>query len=164
MVVDHWKSTRRQLPPDATTEEVALVALPAAAYATFVTSITTSVAFFSSAVINITSVALFGIFCGTLIAVDYILCVLLLSPVLCLYDDWVHVKKSTHWLLTIDRRLRRSNLGAVKEIGVSDDQEEGDIGSIATSSSDKVESGNVSKPSLIHRVFEGYFYALHKLR
>ena len=42
VVVDKWKNTRKKL-PRATTEEIAKVCLPDAAYSTFVTSITTSI-------------------------------------------------------------------------------------------------------------------------
>ena len=47
VVVDKWKLNRR-LYPGLTTEQIAVVALPDAAKAIFVTSITTSVAFFAS--------------------------------------------------------------------------------------------------------------------
>lgn len=54
--------------------------------ATLMTSFTTSVGFFATNASDVTGIKLFGIFCGLLIVVDYILSVLLLSPVLCLYD------------------------------------------------------------------------------
>ena len=101
-------------------------------------------AFFSAAVIDVPAVALFGIFCGILIAVDYVLCVLLLSPVLCLYDKRTHNNKNKHWLLKIPR-LRRRNAGSEEE----------------------EEAGDATSPvrqSFIHRVLEGYFYLLHKFR
>lgn len=50
------------------------------------TSFTTSVGFFATNASDVTGIKLFGIFCGLLIVLDYILSVLLLSPVLCLYD------------------------------------------------------------------------------
>ena len=53
------------------------------------TSFTTSVGFFATNASDVTGIKLFGIFCGLLIMVDYILSVLLLSPVLCLYDRMV---------------------------------------------------------------------------
>lgn len=53
------------------------------------TSFTTSVGFFATNASDVTGIKLFGIFCGLLIVVDYILSVLLLSPVLCLYDRMV---------------------------------------------------------------------------
>ena len=57
--------------------------------ATMMTSFTTSVGFFATNASDVTGIKLFGIFCGLLIVVDYILSVLLLSPVLCLYDRMV---------------------------------------------------------------------------
>lgn len=50
------------------------------------TSVTTSVGFFATSSSDVPGIQLFGAFCGLLIVVDYILSVLLLSPVLCLYD------------------------------------------------------------------------------
>ena len=50
------------------------------------TSVTTSVGFFATSSSDVPGIQLFGAFCGILIVVDYILSVLLLSPVLCLYD------------------------------------------------------------------------------
>jgi len=50
------------------------------------TSVTTSVGFFATSSSDVPGIQLFGAFCGILIMVDYILSVLLLSPVLCLYD------------------------------------------------------------------------------
>ncbi len=54
--------------------------------ATLMTSVTTSVGFFATSSSDVPGIQLFGAFCGILIVVDYILSVLLLSPVLCLYD------------------------------------------------------------------------------
>ncbi|KAL7542061.1 hypothetical protein ACHAWF_007089 [Thalassiosira exigua] len=49
VAVDKWKNARNEL-PHATTEQVAALALPDAAYAMLLTSVTTSVAFFSTAI------------------------------------------------------------------------------------------------------------------
>lgn len=54
------------------------------------TSFTTSTAFFALNVSDVACIRLFGIFCGLLVAVDYVLSVLLLSPVLCLYDSMMN--------------------------------------------------------------------------
>eukprot|EP00584_Thalassiosira_punctigera_P012696 CAMPEP_0172573132 /NCGR_PEP_ID=MMETSP1067-20121228/136035_1 /TAXON_ID=265564 ORGANISM="Thalassiosira punctigera, Strain Tpunct2005C2" /NCGR_SAMPLE_ID=MMETSP1067 /ASSEMBLY_ACC=CAM_ASM_000444 /LENGTH=1496 /DNA_ID=CAMNT_0013365729 /DNA_START=147 /DNA_END=4637 /DNA_ORIENTATION=- len=86
VAVDKWKIFRQKLPPDATTEEVAVAALPNTAYATFVTSITTAVAFLASAVIKVPAISLFATYCGLVVAVDYFLCIALVFPALCVYD------------------------------------------------------------------------------
>ena len=73
-----------------------------AALATFITSFTTSMGFFSSMVSNVLAIKVFGIFTGTLVAVDYILSVLILSPTLCLYDEMV-MKGSQSWLVSLQK-------------------------------------------------------------
>ena len=111
VMVDKWKSARAIM-ARASTTEVAIISLPryvtcpdicshqsrevvfltllvpssSAITATLMTSFTTSVGFFATNASDVTGIKLFGIFCGLLIVVDYILSVLLLSPVLCLYD------------------------------------------------------------------------------
>ena len=49
----------------------------------------TAIAFLASAIIRVPAVSLFSIYCGLVIALDYILCILLVFPALCLYDKWL---------------------------------------------------------------------------
>jgi len=53
------------------------------------TTLQTSIAFLASAIIRVPAVSLFSIYCGLVIALDYILCILLVFPTLCLYDAWL---------------------------------------------------------------------------
>ena len=78
-----WKSnliSKTSAPPFAPSS------ICSAVKATLMTSVTTSTAFFAANASDITCIKLFGTFCGLLVLVDYVLSVLLLSPVLCLYD------------------------------------------------------------------------------
>ena len=93
-----WKNTRKELPPHCSTEEVAVAALPSIALATFVTSITTSAAFFGSAVIKVPFVSMFVIFCGLVVSVNYVLSILLVYPAICLYDSWLEGNSKSKWL------------------------------------------------------------------
>ena len=146
VVVDKWKSYRRQLPNTFTTEQVAKIALPDAAYATFVTSITTSVAFFASAIIKVPAVSLFSIYCGLVIALDYLLCILLVFPALCLYDKWL-TNGST------SRCLRFERQSIVGEVNTK--QPRGDI---------TCEKGEGQKGTSVGRIISSYYTIIHKLR
>ena len=85
VAIDKWKNARLQH-PDASTQAIAAMALPDAAGAMFLTTLTTSVAFFATAICPVAPVKLFAIFCGMLVALDYVMCVVLIFPCLCMYD------------------------------------------------------------------------------
>jgi len=80
------------------------------------TSFTTSIGFFATNVSDIVCIKLFGTFCGLLIAVDYVLSVLLLSPVLCLYDIMMMRNSPSQC-------VSRKKMKVVKENASSDSQE-----------------------------------------
>lgn len=86
VAVDKWKNARLELGLEAPTREVALMALPDAAGAMFLTTLTTAVAFFGTAVCPVACIKMFSIFCGLLIVMDYLMCILLVFPALCIYD------------------------------------------------------------------------------
>eukprot|EP00546_Thalassionema_frauenfeldii_P001802 CAMPEP_0178935532 /NCGR_PEP_ID=MMETSP0786-20121207/24609_1 /TAXON_ID=186022 /ORGANISM="Thalassionema frauenfeldii, Strain CCMP 1798" /LENGTH=1026 /DNA_ID=CAMNT_0020613713 /DNA_START=1680 /DNA_END=4760 /DNA_ORIENTATION=- len=94
VAVDKWKNARHAN-RSASVEEVALVAIPDAASAMFLTSITTAGAFFATAICPIAPLKCFAIFCGLLISFDYILCLTLILPILCVYDKWTANTTST---------------------------------------------------------------------
>ena len=54
--------------------------------------------FVPSAVIKVPSVSLFSIYCGLVVALDYVLCILLIFPALCLYDKWLKDGSNSFWL------------------------------------------------------------------
>jgi len=86
VAVDKWKNARREL-PYGTTEQVAALALPDAAYAMLLTTTTTAVAFFGTAICPVGPIVCFAVFCGLLITFDYFMDILLVFPALCLYDS-----------------------------------------------------------------------------
>jgi len=85
--VDKWKNARKDF-PHLSTEDIAAKALPDAAEAMFLTTSTTAIAFFGTAICPVAPVKLFAIFCGLLIVWDYIMDVLLIFPSLCIYDGF----------------------------------------------------------------------------
>uniref|UniRef100_A0A7S2UED4 SSD domain-containing protein n=1 Tax=Attheya septentrionalis TaxID=420275 RepID=A0A7S2UED4_9STRA len=97
VAVDKWKNARRHL-PNGSTQDVARFALPEAAGAMFLTSITTAAAFFSTTVCPVAPLKCFAIFCGLLIMFDYFMNVLLVFPALCLYDIWLQKGGTRCWL------------------------------------------------------------------
>jgi protein dispatched 1 len=134
VAVDKWKNTRIEHDRDASVADIAAIALPDAAGAMFLTSFTTAVAFFSTAVCPVAPIKCFAIFCGLLVSIDYIMCVLLVFPALCIYDGWRERKNCCF----------RCHCCHSTERG--DDEDEG------------------TKVSLIHRVLSGYYNLLHATR
>ena len=135
VAVDKWKNARIEN-EDATTEEIAAKALPDAAQAMFLTSLTTAVAFFASAICPVAPVKLFSIFCGLLISLDYIMDVLILFPALCIYDGFRSSNNCFVHFGTCKTRMKK--LGESKN--------------------------NEDVPSLIHRILSRYYGVLHKFR
>jgi len=88
VAVDKWKNARHEL-PYGTTEQVAALALPDAAYSMLLTSLTTAVAFFGTAICPVGPIVCFAVFCGLLITFDYLMNIFLVFPALCLYDKWL---------------------------------------------------------------------------
>ncbi|KAG7351347.1 sterol-sensing domain containing protein [Nitzschia inconspicua] len=87
VAIDKWKNARIAFPIHTySTEYIAAKALPDAAYAMFLTTFTTAVAFFATAICPVAPIKMFAIFCGLLILFDYIMNVLLVFPALCIYD------------------------------------------------------------------------------
>ena len=74
--------------PSSTTEEIAAKALPSAGRAMILTTITTTIAFWGSAICPVAPIKLFAIFCGLLIVFDYILDVAVMFPCLVIYDSY----------------------------------------------------------------------------
>jgi len=87
VAVDKWKNCRKDF-PNASCEDIAAKALPDSAVAMLLTTSTTAIAFFGTAICPVAPVKLFSIFCGLLITWDYILDILLIFPCLCIYDNY----------------------------------------------------------------------------
>jgi len=80
------------------------------------TSVTTSVGFFATSSSDVPGIQLFGTFCGLLIVVDYILSVLLLSPVLCLYDMMVMSGSPSRFVTLQKRQVMEGNASSDMDI------------------------------------------------
>ncbi|CAB9499985.1 dispatched homolog 1 [Seminavis robusta] len=168
--VDKWKNARLDH-PNASTEDVAAIALPDAAAAMLLTTTTTAVAFFGTAICPVAPVRLFAIFCGLLITFDYIMDIVLIFPCLCIYDGYRHNSNCC------------ISLACCR--GKSDDEDEAADGvpasiTVSTKSKNEETQGtNLSasetngeqepeqKPmriSFIRRVLLGYYNFLHMIR
>jgi uncharacterized membrane protein (DUF4010 family) len=73
VAVDKWKNARLSR-PDAPVQEIAAKAFPDAAVAMLLTTLTTAVAFFGTAVCSVAPILCFAVFVGLLVVVDYLLC------------------------------------------------------------------------------------------
>lgn len=138
VAMDKWKNARianRR----GTVEDVAAIALPDAAAAMFLTSITTAVAFFSTAISPVAPLKCFAVFCGILILFDYLMCVLLVFPALCIYDRWL---------------LRGNNFFCSCHVCKKRGEDVDDF----------PDEDLLGKPSFIHRSLSGFYIIFHKLR
>ena len=89
----------------------------------------------------------FAVFCGLLIVFDYIMCVLLVFPALCIYDSY-NTRPGTNCCCSI------TCCGCGKR---ADHREE--------SAADLGDSdGEEGKPSLIRRILKGFYTMLHNVR
>jgi len=134
VAVDKWKNARHEL-PHGTTEQVAALALPDAAYSMMLTSLTTAVAFFGTAICPVGPIVCFAVFCGLLITLDYMMNILLVFPALCLYDKWL-LAGSTNCLVHFECWCFHKNKG--EKASESDIQ-----GKSAPNSMDDVTSGEL---------------------
>lgn len=141
VAVDKWKNARLQN-PNATVQKIATIALPDAASAMLLTTLTTSAAFFGTAVCPVAPIRCFAVFVGLMILFDYFLCVLLVFPALVIYDN--RRGKGNCCCETTCRRKRDD------ESTIEEDTEQA--------------QGLEVEPSLIHRILTKYYRLLHKVR
>jgi 5-methyltetrahydrofolate--homocysteine methyltransferase len=136
VAVDKWKNARIEK-PEASTEDVAEVALPDAAGAMLLTTSTTAVAFFATAICPVTPILCFAVFCGLMIIWNYIMNIMIVFPALCLYDIWLQ-RGSSNCLIACYSK----NLQSKKDI----------------------EEAVETKTSFIHRILTFYYNFVHKFR
>jgi hypothetical protein len=137
VAVDKWKNARI-MHPKASVEEIAAIALPDTAGAMFLTTITTAIAFFGTAICPVAPIKMFAVFCGLLIMFDYLMCVLLVFPALCIYD--VKRESSVKNCCVACHCCHRCEAGGEHQ---EDDE---------------------AKPSLIRRILLGFYSCLHRFR
>ncbi|CAB9518411.1 dispatched homolog 1 [Seminavis robusta] len=177
VAVDKWKNERIDH-PHASTEDVAAKALPGAGRAMVLTTTTTAIAFFGTGICPVLPVKLFGIFCGLLIAVDYILDCLVMFPCLCIYDSY---RSQRNYCMDIrcskvatsgndDEEPNNNNRRAVEEDymeGEEEKMEEEDQVQLAkeAAKANDNNSASVETPlnnSLIRRLLTSYYNCLHR--
>jgi predicted RND superfamily exporter protein len=158
--VDKWKNARLEHPKE-TTEYVAAVALPDAASAMFLTTLTTAVAFFATAICPVAPIKMFAIFCGLLIIFDYVMNILLVFPALCIYDK-VLMSRGGHakvnWCITC------TCCGYLGPSGYGDEDEEALNADAPTKQNVDNTEGEEFKPSLIRRILLAFYDGLHYIR
>ena len=154
VAVDKWKNARLEH-PKATTEHIAAIALPDAAGAMLLTTSTTAVAFFATAICPVAPVRMFAIFLGLLVTFDYLMNILLVFPALCIYDI---------------RNLRGQNGFCTSCcccccccFGNGDHDHDNDEESEGNHSNDDDDDED-DKQSLIRWILSGYYWFLSKTR
>mmetsp|Transcript_19254 Transcript_19254/g.39804 ORF Transcript_19254/g.39804 Transcript_19254/m.39804 type:complete len:1128 (-) Transcript_19254:503-3886(-) len=165
VAVDKWKNARLKY-PKATTEEIASVAMPDAAMAMLLTTLTTAVAFFGTAVCPVSPIRCFAVFVGLMVIFDYLMCILLVFPALCIYDRADRTNRCCcHWEFTKYFRCCCKNKA---EEDQSDDQVSNSR--VNFDKSGELSTGGVSTAStkhydsLIHRILKTFFYYLQLLK
>jgi hypothetical protein len=158
--VDKWKNARLEHPKE-TTEYVAAVALPDAASAMFLTTLTTAMAFFATAICPVAPIKMFAIFCGLLIMFDYVMNVLLVFPALCIYDKVLMSRgghEKVNWCITC------TCCGYLVPSGYDDEDEEAQDADAPTKQNVDDIEGEEFKPSLIQRILLSFYHGLHYIR
>lgn len=89
VVVDKWNQAVLALPPDASTVDLARVVGPDAAFTMLLTSVTTAAAFFATSVVPVAPIKMFAVFLGVMVLADYVLCLTISFPAVCLQHRWV---------------------------------------------------------------------------
>jgi len=117
VATDKWRNARVASPKEATTEDIAEIALPDAAGAMFLTTATTSVAFFSTCICPIAPILCFAVYCGLLVTFNYVLNVCVVFPALCQYDIWQQSGSTSRF---VDIRYNKKELN----MNIDEDQEE----------------------------------------
>ena len=171
MAVDKWKNTRQEN-PSSSVEEVAALALPDAASAMFLTTLTTAVAFFATGICPVAPIKLFAIFCGLLVIFDYLMNVFLVFPALCIYDNALTASGGHE---NVNCCISCTCCGLIVPQGYTHDDEnenksqphkKKDVeeeGFRANDETDENEDGS-EPPSLMKRILLSYYEYLHKAR
>ena len=175
--VDKWKNARLKN-PDASTEEIAAIAFPDAAMAMLLTTTTTAVAFFGTAVCPVAPILCFAVFVGVMVVFDYVLCCLLVFPALAIYDRadksrrcCCHVNFTGCCKCCQKKKDDQDSGDALEEAGeqsredITDEPAAEKSAEMRRSMIDESVKFDESKQnSLIHRILTGYYNFLHRFR
>lgn len=158
VAMDKWKNARLDY-PTATTAQIASTALPDAAGAMLLTTTTTAVAFFATAICPVAPLQCFAIFVGLLIVFDYVLCCLLVFPALCIYDK-ANLKSAQNEKRNFCCSLRCKKPDPVDAIATPGKE----VPPADSAHAAHVTMDDDENKSLIRRILLGYYYIFHKLR
>jgi protein dispatched 1 len=148
----------------------------------FLTTLTTAVAFFSTAICPVAPITMFAIFCGLLIVFDYVMNVVLIFPALCIWDRSLQangIKGSSCFILCSCFGLLKNKdivdtttsdgTATTKELALDDDGAEDLEATTRTlgTSSGRIsiqDSSKEEKPSLTTRIFTKFYDVVHVTR
>ena len=166
VAVDKWKNARLAR-PDAPAQEIAAKAFPDAASAMLLTTLTTAVAFFGTAVCPVSPILCFAVFVGLLVVGDYVLCCLSVFPALVIYDNRLQATGRTGCCCHCGVQTCCCCFIQKKEDHSHDNEEDRDesegAGEDAGEEAGEGEKEHV-KHSLIHRILDRYYKFMHKFR
>jgi len=167
VAVDKWKNARNEL-PSGTTEQVAALALPDAAYSMLLTSLTTAVAFFGTAICPVGPIVCFAVFVGLLITLDYLMNILLVFPALCLYDKWKirgsrNMCVSFNWCCGKKDDTSKASY-EIAQRRSAEDARGTTLTTLQAENNERKELLDVEHKAFIHRMLDGYYNVLHKYR
>jgi len=173
VAVDKFKAARHEL-PFGSTEQIATLALPDAAYSMLLTSLTTTVAFFGTAICPVGPIVCFAVFCGLLISLDYLMCLLLVFPALCLYDKWL-LQGSSNKCVSFEWCCGKNDVSSTAdayEIARKRDNDNEEpvstmhetAGTDGSETEQRKQLLEIEHTTLIHRVLDGYYTLVHRFR
>lgn len=137
------------------------------------TTVTTAIAFFGSSLCPVLPIKLFGIFCGLLIAVDYILDVVVMFPCLCIYDSYRFQRNYCMDLRPLTAAKEEAEESGEqrrhREVDEEEKMEEEDELALSKPNRDGEQESTSSQPSvdttsLIRRMLMSYYEFLHRWR
>ncbi len=148
VATDKWKNARSNH-PKGSSEDIAMIALPDAAGAMFLTTSTTAVAFFATCICPVTPIFTFAVFCGLMIVFNYVLNCALIFPTLCIYDRWL--LNGRHNCFVTLSSFERKKMEAHQD-GQEDEPQMRDV-----------DSDGTGQP-LIHHALSKFYNFLHSYR
>ncbi len=152
VATDKWKNARTKN-PEGSSEDIAMIALPDAAGAMFLTTSTTAVAFFATCICPVIPIFTFAVFCGLMIVFNYVLNCALVFPALCIYDEWL-LNGRHNCFVTFSARERE------KRKAHHDGNEERHEDELQMAEADSTETDQ----SLIHQILLHLYNCLHSYR
>ena len=124
-----------------------------------VLQVTTAAAFWATAICPVTTLRVFAIFLGLIVIFDYVLCVVLVFPAICLFDRWKEGGKAG-WYVELGSR----KLPQVPSTVTTYPPDKRNVNDEASNADHAPEQRREWKGSLVMRILSQYFEFLHRLR